>query len=114
MYKRCAGDNHLHHNATIYSFTLPFHYRFRPQSAIIWCPYFAENIYYRKKQYRYAGGGNEEQRGANITKTMGSTRRKQQAATIQTSKEGTYTRSRQVDDALVRRKDFKNLKEEKF
>jgi hypothetical protein len=39
---------------------------------------------------------------------------KKQAATIQASNEGTNTRSRQVDDALVRGKDFKNFKGEKF
>jgi hypothetical protein len=40
--------------------------------------------------------------------------KKQQAATIQTSNEGTNTRSRQVDDTLVMRKDVKNFEEEKF
>jgi hypothetical protein len=50
-----------------------------------------------------------------VTITTGSTRKKkQQAATIQISNEGTNTRSREVDNTLVRRKDFKNFKEEEF
>jgi hypothetical protein len=37
-------DNYFHHNATIYSFTLPHHNMFRPQSAIIRCSYFAKTV----------------------------------------------------------------------
>jgi hypothetical protein len=44
----------------------------------------------------------------------GLNQKKQQAATIQTSNKGTNTWSRQVDNALVRRKDFTNFREEKF
>jgi hypothetical protein len=49
-----------------------------------------------------------------VITTMGSTRKRQQAATIQTSNEGTNTRSRQVGDVLVNRNYFKNFKEEEF
>jgi hypothetical protein len=37
-------DNYFHHNATIYFFTLPLHNKFRTQSAIIRCSYFAKTV----------------------------------------------------------------------
>jgi hypothetical protein len=44
----------------------------------------------------------------------GLNQKKQEAATVQTTNEGTNTQCRQVFDALVRRKYFNNFKEEKF
>jgi hypothetical protein len=52
--------------------------------------------------------------GGKCNHRNGLTRKKQQATTIQTSNERTNTQSRQVGNALVRRNDFKNFKEEKF
>jgi hypothetical protein len=65
------------------------------------------------KDQHYTGGGNKEQTGKR-NHNNGLNLKKQQAAAIKTSNEGTNTRSRQVDDALARRTDFKNFKEENF
>jgi hypothetical protein len=69
-----------------------------------------------RRQHQYAGGGNKEQAGANVT-TMVSCRENNRQLLYKHTRKGTNTWSEQLDDTLVRwKKDFINVnfKEEKF